>query len=142
MRRVLPILLLLGAAPLAAAPPLIADAWIRATPPGAPNAAAYLTIEADVPDRLVAARSEAAREVQIHAHEHADGMMRMRRLESLPVPAGVPVLLEPGGRHLMLREIGRPLAAGDEVVITLSFERAGDIEAVVVVRDTRRGAAP
>ncbi|HEY8520946.1 MAG TPA: copper chaperone PCu(A)C [Gammaproteobacteria bacterium] len=136
-------LLLLCAATLsltaAASQPLsVSNAWARATPPGATTAAAYLDIEnAGAADSLVGVRSDAARAVEVHGTRHEHGMMRMERLEELPVPSGEVTRLEPGGRHLMFIDIARPFAPGETVTVTLQFANAGEIEVELPVRDAR-----
>ena len=53
------------------------------------------------------------------------GVMRMRRVDSLDLPAGKTVALEPGGYHVMLLDINRPLKAGEHVAVTLVIEEGG-----------------
>lgn len=113
------------------------DPWARATPPGTSVSGGFLTVRnlGDQDDRLVAVRSSAAREVQIHEVRDDGGMMRMRPLpDGLAIPAGASVALQPGGYHLMFIEPQRPFAGGDVVVATLVFEKAGDVEVSFQVR--------
>ena len=127
----------------AAEPPAIADAWIRATPPGARTGAAYLTITTPgAADRLLGAATAAAATVEIHTHVVEGGLSRMVRLPELDLPAGEPVKLEPGGRHLMLLDLTAPLPAGTTVTVTLHFAAAGTVELEMPVVDARAGAAP
>lgn len=131
----------LAAAPLAAsaAPPVaIADAWVRATPPGVTTAAAYLTITTDdADDRLVGASSDASREVQLHAHVMENGMARMVRRDALPITANAPARLAPGGDHLMLIGLAKPLAPGETIELTLELEHGGSFAIEVPVIDGR-----
>ena len=109
-RTLVSVSLTLGAASAAAAPPTVTDAWIRATPPGALTAAAYLTItSAGVADRLVAAATPAAGAVEIHTHVAEAGSQRMVRVAELTLPAGEAVRLTPDGQHLMLIDIKTPM---------------------------------
>jgi copper(I)-binding protein len=127
----------------AAEPPAIAEAWIRATPPGARTGAAYLTVTSSGgPDRLLGASTPAAGAVEIHAHVADRGMSRMVRVAELALPAGEAVRLEPGGLHLMLLDLAGPLAAGTTVPMTLRFESAGTVELEIPVVDARAEAAP
>jgi copper(I)-binding protein len=136
------VLLLWAGAAGAAEPPAIADAWVRATPPGARTAAAYLTVTStDASDRLLGAATTAAAAIEIHTHVVEAGMSRMVRLPELALPAGEAVRLEPGGLHLMLLDLREPLAAGTKVAIALRFAAAGAIEIEVPVVDARAGAA-
>ena len=64
------------------------DAWARATMPGQKVAGVYMQLRSDVQARLVGVRSDAARTAEVHQMSHEGGVMRMRRLESLDLPAG------------------------------------------------------
>jgi copper(I)-binding protein len=135
------VLLLSAGAAAAAEPPAVADAWIRATPPGAGTAAAYMTITSGSTDRLLGATTPVAGAVEIHTHAVEAGMSRMVRLPELTLPAGEAVRLEQGGLHLMLLQIRGPLAPGATVVMTLQFAGAGTLELEVPVVDARTGPA-
>ena len=128
------------AAGLAAAAPALAhghgpiritDAWCPPTPPGAPTAGGYLTIAnlGKAPDRLTAAASPAAAQVQLHSMTTRGGVMRMRPVtDGLEVAPGQTRAVQPGGElHLMLIGLKRPLKAGERVPITLAFARAGAV---------------
>jgi copper(I)-binding protein len=68
---------------------------------------------------------------------HQDGVMRMRHIEALDLPAGQVIKLAPGGFHVMLFELRQPLKPGDKVQVTLKIERGGkrgDVEVVAVVK--------
>lgn len=103
--------------------------WARATPGGAKVGGAYLEIKAagGAGDRLVSAASAAAGTVEIHGHINEGGVMKMRRLDGLAVPAGTSVMLKPGGYHLMLVDLKQPLKQGDKLQLTLTFEKAGTL---------------
>ena len=137
------LLFLVGSAGSAAAGPMtVTDAWIRATPPGVPTAAAYLTItNAGAADRLLGAATPAAQAVELHAHVEDGGLHRMERLAEVAVPAGAVVRLEPAGLHLMLVDIAAPLAAGMRVPLTLHFATVGEIELEIPVVDARTSSA-
>ncbi|HEX7074914.1 MAG TPA: copper chaperone PCu(A)C [Hyphomicrobiaceae bacterium] len=106
----------------------VSEAWLRATPGGVKTGAAYLTISDTGPgDRLVAAKSDVAERVELHNHVHENGVMKMRRVDAIEIPAGETVTLAPGGYHLMLFDLKHPLKAGEKVQLTLEFEKAGEI---------------
>lgn len=107
----------------------VSQAWSRATPGGVRNGTAYLQISSKGPegDKLVGAKSDIAGQVELHNHIHEGGMMKMRRVDAIDVPAGETVKLEPGGFHVMLMDLKRPLKAGESFDLTLVFEKAGDI---------------
>lgn len=114
----------------------IGHPFARATPPGAPTAAAYLSLANEGPaeDRLLGAVGAIAERIEIHESTLTDGVARMRPVEDgLAIPPGETVELAPGGYHLMLVGLDRPLAEGERVPVVLSFERAGDIEVELAV---------
>lgn len=103
--------------------------WARATPGGAKVGAAYLEVRAaaGAEDRLVGAKSPAAGAVEIHEHVNERGVMKMRRVDGITVPGGQTVSLKPGGHHLMLMDLKRPLKQGEKLPLTLEFEKAGAV---------------
>ena len=115
----------------------VTDAWARATAAVDRPGGAYLVIrngtgQADV---LVGASSPAAASVEVHETTHeSGGMMGMHAVPRLDVPAGASVALEPGGYHLMLMGLVKPLAVGETIDLTLRFERAGPVTVRAAVR--------
>jgi len=92
------------AAPVEADRALTVDAArLVLPPPGRDTAAGYLTLgnQGDAPLTVNALSSDAYGRVEMHTMEHEGGMMRMRQLDSIDIPAGGSVSLEPHGRHLM-----------------------------------------
>lgn len=113
----------------------ISDAWAAPTPGGASVSAGYLTLENHgAADRLLGASSGRAGSVQIHTMDMADGVMRMRELQSVDLGAGETHALAPGGDHLMFIGVVTPFAEGEDIPVTLRFERAGDIDVALPVR--------
>ena len=119
---------LLAAGPVAAGGALtVEEARARILLPSRPGAG-WLTIRnSGAADRLTGVESPAAERVELHTHIHEGGVMMMRRMEGLDVPAGGRVALEPGGDHLMLFGLKRGLKPGDTFPLTLLFEKAGRI---------------
>lgn len=109
--------------------------WARALPPVSRNGAAYLSIHntGGEPDRLLSAASPAAARVEIHTHEHVGGMMKMRQIDGVDLPAGQRVDFAPGGLHLMLIELRQPLTAGQDFALELEFRHAGRVPVQVRV---------
>jgi len=112
--------------------------WARATPPGVENGAVYCKIQNHGgADRLVDARSSAARTVEIHASVAQNGVVEMRRIDALPLDTGASVELAPGGTHVMLVGLAAPLVAGAKIELTLVFATAGVVTVEVPVVDAR-----
>ncbi len=97
--------------------------------------AAFMTIKnsGKQADKLVAVASDVADAVEIHLSEMKDDVMTMRQVDGVDVPAGGEAVLQPGSYHIMLIGLKRELAVGEKVSLTLTFEKAGqmDIEAEV-----------
>lgn len=98
--------------------------WVRATRPGQEVGAAYMEIRSTSGTTLVGVESPAAESVELHSMSMKNGVMSMRMLEELALPAGRTVKLEPGGLHLMLINLKQSLPAGGKVGFTLHFEDA------------------
>jgi len=122
------------AAPASADGPLtVEDARARILLPSRPGAA-WLTIRnAGGEDRLIGAESPAAARVEIHTHVHEGGVVTMRRVDAIDVPAGGEAALEPGGDHLMLFGLKAGLKTGSSFLLTLLFEKAGPVTVEVRV---------
>lgn len=119
--------------------PQIADAWARATSGTAQPGVAYLTIRSPTADRLVAASTPVAKKAELHTMSMSNGVMQMRPVAGLDIPAGQPVTLKPGGEHIMLLGLDHPLREGQSFPLTLTFEKAGSREVTVAVE--KAGAA-
>lgn len=111
----------------------VTDAWARATPGKAENGAAYLTIASPTPDRLTGLSTPVAEAAELHQMTMEDGIMRMRPLAGVDLPAGRKVVLGPGGAHIMLVGLKGPLRQGQSFPLTLHFKKAGASEVAVTV---------
>lgn len=96
-------------------------AWARPTLPGQNAAAVYLTLSSTVAAQLTEIRSDAADTVEIHSMTVDGGVMKMREQRGVPLPAGQVVPLQPGGTHLMMQQLHKPLLAGEKVGLTLRW---------------------
>ncbi len=120
---------------------MIEDAYARS---GAKSGAAFFKIinNSDVADRLVAARSEGIKRVELHTHkEDAKGVMKMREIEGgIEVPAGGTHALARGGDHVMFMGLETPFEQGSTVSVVLTFENAGEVTLEVPVDNDRKAA--
>ena len=122
----------------AAATVRVTDAWSRTSPPGARAGVVYLTLASDAGDRLIAVSvpaSVAGRAEMHEVFEDAARRLGMRPVDGVDLPAGAAIVFGPGGRHIMLTALARPLMAGDTLAVTLRFRRAVTRTVPVVVRD-------
>jgi len=98
----------------------VSQAWVRPTVPGQEVTGAFMTLQSVRHAKLVKAESDAAETVEIHSMSMHDGIMEMRELKELDLPAGKPVKLAPGGFHIMLINVKKQLREGDTVPLTLT----------------------
>jgi copper(I)-binding protein len=119
------------------------DAYIRAMPPGQQITAAFLNLvnNSDKACKVVGGSSAIAADLQIHEHQHSDGMMKMRPLQSVTVEAGQRLVFEPGQLHLMLFGIQTPLVPGQQQEFTLTTENCGSIVVAAEVRSLFKKSA-
>jgi periplasmic copper chaperone A len=119
------------------------DPYAVVVSPNAPTASVYFIIEnhAVEDDRLIAATTDAAEKTILHSSmEKADGVMTMAPVEGgFPIAGNGTYTLERGASHVMLMGLTRPLADGDTISLTLTFERSGEVVVDVPVNPT--GAA-
>ena len=116
-------------------------AWARATAPGQEVGAAYLELKSATDQTLVKVESPAAGSVEIHKMTMKNGVMEMRMLETLELPAGQTVKLEPGGFHFMLFDLKQPLKTGESVPLTLNLkDKAGKASTLKVDLPVKRSA--
>jgi len=115
--------------------------WVRATAPGQVVAGVYLKITSAKSAALVGARSPVCKDAEIHEMTMNDGIMKMRPVPRVVLPAGKPVEMKPGGYHLMLVNLARPLREGETVPVTLVIEDRGGKRRNVEFKAEVRGLA-
>ncbi len=100
------------------------------TAESARSGAAFMVIENHGPedDRLIAAESNVADFTEVHENyvDPDDGMMMMRKIAGIDLPAGEKTILKPAGYHIMLIRLKEPLKEGASFDLALIFERAGE----------------
>ena len=101
----------------------VADPHVRLMPPGIRTSAAYMTLgnDGDSDVLVIAAACPSAGAAELHNHIDDHGVLRMRRVKEIVVPARGMVALRPGGYHVMLIDLKTTLKAGDQLAITLLF---------------------
>ncbi|PKN54249.1 MAG: hypothetical protein CVU56_27520 [Deltaproteobacteria bacterium HGW-Deltaproteobacteria-14] len=137
--------LLLAATPALAADPApnlsVAAPHVRLLPPSAKNTGAFMVITNRGPRdvKLVKADNPVSRATELHTHVDEDGVKKMRQVPFITVPAGGDAVLAPGGLHVMLIDLLRPLREGEVIAITLSFD---DGTRLVIDAPVTRPVAP
>jgi copper(I)-binding protein len=102
----------------------VENPFVREMPPMAPATGAFMTFinptESEI--TVIKAQSDAAKKVELHTHIHDNGVMRMREIPEIKVPAMGQAELKPGGLHIMLINPTRKLTEGDRVDIVITFQ--------------------
>lgn len=111
-------------------------AWARATPPNAPAGGAFLSVTntGAATDNLISASSDVAKTVELHTHLAQGDVMRMVAVNSIEVQPGKTVDLAPGGLHVMLIGLKKPLKEGESFPLELTFAQAGKVTVSVDVK--------
>ncbi len=105
--------------------------WTRATPKSAKVAGGYLKITntGSAPDRLIGGSADVSNKFEVHEMSMDGGVMKMRELkDGVEIPPGATVELKPGSYHIMMMNLSHPLAKGDKVKASLTFEKAGKVD--------------
>jgi copper(I)-binding protein len=100
----------------------VQDAWVRGMVETQTSTGAFMRITSKSAARLIGAQSPAAGMAEIHQTTMDGGVMRMRPVEAIELPAGKTVELKPGGYHVMLMHVRQPLKEGATVPVTLVVE--------------------
>ena len=118
----------------------VKNAWVRATAPGQKTAGAYMELTANADAVLLAVDSPLAGKAGLHSMNMDGGVMRMRAVDKIELPAGKTVKLAPGGLHVMLNDIRQPFTAGGRVPLTLTFRSADGAKSTLQVEAQVRAA--
>ena len=115
---------------------ILSDAWVRNPAIADQPGAAYLVIQNNgAADKLLSVTSDIVQTIELHESMMSGNMMQMSPVPNIEVPANGKVELKPGGFHLMLIGLTRPLKVGDKVQLTLNFEKAGKIPVTADVKE-------
>lgn len=100
----------------------VKESWVRGTTPAQKATGAFMEITSSEAASLLSASSPVAGVVEIHTMKMEDGVMKMRAIPKLDLPAGKGVKLAPGGNHVMLMDLKQQVKDGDTVPVTLVIE--------------------
>jgi hypothetical protein len=114
----------------------IEQPYAFATLPGTATGAAFMAIKnSGEADRLIGAKSKVSEITEIHENliDPDDGTMMMRKIRGIDIPPNNEIALKPTGYHIMFIRMKEPLTMGQTTPLTLTFEKAGDVEVEVAI---------
>lgn len=115
------------------------DGWAKATGTEMTGVFGTITNPGDTDLHLIGVDSDLGGSAELHETvPGASGMMMQEREGGFVIPAGGELVLEPGGNHIMLMELGRPITTGQQITLTLEFDGA-EQDVTVSARDFRGG---
>lgn len=116
--------------------------WSRPTATAAMAGVVYVTVtDSGAPTTLVSVSTPIAAQAQMHQSLMQNGMMEMLPVTSLPIAPGKPISFSPGGYHIMLTGLTKPLSPGQTFPLTLTFADGGKVTTTVTVQ-SMTDAAP
>lgn len=128
----------LGTTSVYAADLEVSNAWVRGTVAGQKATGAFMDLKSAEGAAVVGAASNVGM-TQVHEMTMDGGVMKMREMKKLDLPAGQTVSLKPGGYHVMLMDLKKPLTKGEVIPITLKVQgkdgKTTDVQVKAEVRD-------
>jgi copper(I)-binding protein len=123
----------------ASTPVTFDDGWAKATGTEMTGVFGTITNPGDADLHLIGVESDLGGSAELHETvPGGSGMMMQEREDGFVIPAGGELVLEPGGNHIMLMELGRPITTGQQITLTLEFDGA-EQDVTVSARDFRGG---
>lgn len=115
----------------------VTQQWARTSPMATDMGAAYMTIEASALDELIGASVDMSVAMMAEVHETVteNGASTMREVERVEVTPDAPIQMQPGGYHIMLMGLKKPLETGETITVTLKFSKSGETTVEVPVRE-------
>jgi len=117
------------------------EPYVREVPPGQMISATFMTLKNDTDKdiALIKASSDVAKNVELHEHVHEGGMMKMRQVPKIIIPAHGITELKPGGYHIMLIGLQRKIKSGDKVTLNLEFDNGNKETITATVKKVMMG---
>jgi len=117
----------------------VENPFAREVPPGAPASASFMKLINNSGEdvNIVEANSAVSKVVELHTHIDDNGVMRMRKIPQITVPANGMTMLKPGGLHIMLIGPHKPLKMGQTVKVSLKFADGSSKEVSMPVKSLK-----
>lgn len=119
----------------------VENPYVRAVPPGQVNSAAFMQLNNSGSEQvaLISASSTIAKNVELHNHINADGVMKMRQVDKITIAANGTASLQPGGYHIMLIGLNQDLTEGQEIDLKLQFSDNSEQALTIPVQKVMTG---
>jgi copper(I)-binding protein len=103
---------------------VVRDAWVRVSTARRTSSSGYCRMEnpGGKPVTLVRITAAGVGTAQVHTMTDHDGQMSMSPVTKLTIPPHGTIDLAPGGTHIMLTDIARPLAIGATLDMRFTFD--------------------
>ena len=115
----------------------IENAYIKIVPAVSPNSVAFLSVKngTNKEVKLVKVESDVSNSVEMHNMTMDAGVMKMRQIDSILIPANSSVELKPGGFHIMLIGLKSALKKEDKKAFTFYFDNGQKEKMELLVKD-------
>lgn len=115
----------------------VTNQWARTSPMATDMGAAYMTIEASALDELIGASVDMSVAMMAEVHEtiSENGATKMQEVDRVEVTPDAPIEMKPGGYHIMLMGLKKPLESGETITVTLKFSKSGETTVEVPVQE-------
>ena len=115
---------------------VVQDAFARASIGLANNGVVFMLIHnhSDKSDQLLAIQTDIAKSSSLHSHLNDNGIMKMRRVARISIPRNSSIELKPGGFHVMLMGLEKPLTEGNQFNLILFFKNTGKLKVLVKIK--------
>ena len=119
----------------------VENPYVRAVPPGQMISAAFMQLNNSGSEQvaLISASSSIAKNVELHNHINADGVMKMRQVDKISITANGTASLQPGGYHIMLIGLNQDLTEGQEIDLKLQFSDNSEQALTIPVQKVMTG---
>ncbi|MEM6603135.1 MAG: copper chaperone PCu(A)C [Pseudomonadota bacterium] len=107
---------------------VLSHAFMRPAAKAGTPTSAYIQIKNNgtIDDALVRVTTDIAEKAEIHSSEvDNNGIVRMRKIEKIIIPAGETVMLKPRHDHIMVMGLKEPIPRGAHIPLMLDFAQAG-----------------
>jgi len=116
----------------------LSNSWMRQPIAGRDMSAVYVTIGngGTADDTLLSAKSDMAARIEIHTTIEENGIASMKKMDMAAVPAEEGLVMAPGGAHLMIFGLKKDFKDGEQIDLSLSFEKSDPMTIQVPIMKT------